>query len=76
MVDDSDGLTGSEWVPSQVLITKNSTGYTNIRASRLISANWIPIIGGMNYCKIISEEGARKLLGDVHNFVEWLWMKD
>ncbi len=58
-------MTGSSWVPSEVQITKTADGLTQIRATRLISANWVPIIGGMNYCKILSSEGVAKLITDI-----------
>ncbi len=56
VISDHDTMTGSSWVPSQVTIQKVS-GETQVQATRLQSPTWIPIIGGMNYCKILSSKG-------------------
>ncbi|MCX6128833.1 MAG: hypothetical protein NTX25_07190, partial [Proteobacteria bacterium] len=47
---DKDFSTGAQWAPSKLGMSK-SDGVIRIQAMRLKSATWIPIVGGMNYCK-------------------------
>lgn len=58
---DKDFITGSQWSPSSVLVSKKG-GIVSVQAMRLKSATWVPVIGGMNYCKILSPAGALKLV--------------
>ncbi len=61
VVADQDFGTGSQWAPSSVQLVKKD-GDVTVQATRLKSATWIPIVGGMNYCKLLSPAGARQLL--------------
>ncbi len=64
LLDDQDFRTGSGWAPSQVLVENDGFGAVNVQAMRLKTIRWVPIFGGMNYCKLISPAGARELLLD------------
>ncbi len=61
LLADQEFKTGAQWAPSQVNVSDK--GQTiSVQATRLHSPTWIPVIGGMNYCKILSPAGAEALL--------------
>ena len=55
---------GDQWVKSQVLITEQDQKLV-VQATTLRTANWIPVVGGMRYCKLLSPLGAETLIGQV-----------
>ena len=62
--EDQEFSSGLSWKPSKVSFRYTDT-YAHLRASRLRTPTWIPQIGGMNYCKVLSASGANKFLRDV-----------
>lgn len=62
LLADKDFGTGSQWAPSSLGIETSAGGVVSIQAMRLKSPKWIPVIGGMNYCKLLSDEGALALV--------------
>ena len=63
VLEDIDYTTGSSWISSQVTIQK-LPGTIQVSASRLLSVTWVPVFGGMNYCKILSTRGLSELMND------------
>lgn len=63
LLDDLDLKTGSQWAPSNLKLLRDD-GTVRIQSTRLRSPTWIPVVGGMNYCKLISPRGAAQLLDE------------
>ena len=63
LLEDKDFKTGSQWAPSQLIVKKTASG-VELQATRLTSPTWVPVFGGMNYCKTISPQGARQLIAE------------
>lgn len=61
ILEDQDSTGGFDWAPSQVKFELKDN-ITGIRAMRLKTPLWIPRFGGMNYCKVLSLEGAKAFL--------------
>lgn len=62
--EDREFSSGPSWINSTVSFRYTET-YIHLKASQLRTPNWIPQIGGMNYCKVLSGPGANKFLSDV-----------
>jgi hypothetical protein len=62
--EDREFSSNLSWINSTVSFRYTDT-YIHLKASQLRTPNWIPQIGGMNYCKVLSGPGATKFLTDV-----------
>ena len=55
---------GDKWVESRLSIDYHKKNW-QIAAPSLQTANWIPLLGGMQYCKLLSKKGAKTLVEDI-----------
>jgi predicted dienelactone hydrolase len=54
---------GDQWVNSSVRVKQDSGSEVTVQASSLRTAEWIPWLGGNQYCKLLSPRGAAELVG-------------
>lgn len=52
--------TGAGWAPSNARIGLDQEGLPTIEVTTLISADFVPVFGGMHYCKFITEKGLKE----------------
>jgi hypothetical protein len=60
---DQQFIRGDQWVASSVRVEQDSSNNVTVQASSLRTPNWIPRLGGNQYCKLLSPRGAAELVG-------------
>ena len=58
--------TGGQWAPSSLTVKLKNSHDVEITTTSLESPLGIPVIGGMNYCKLLAADGLQKLVRDLH----------
>jgi hypothetical protein len=58
--------TGGQWAPSTLTVKLKNRHDVEITTTSLESPLGIPVIGGMNYCKLLAVDGLQKLVRDIH----------
>ncbi len=59
---------GGTWAPSKLRMKiGEKTDQIIIESQSLMTNPWVPVLGGMHYCKMLSPEGLEALLEDLYN---------
>lgn len=61
---DQDAWRGDQWKASHATIAENGKALT-LKASSLRTPAWIPVLGGMRYCKLLSVDGAKEFVSQL-----------
>lgn len=57
---------GLTWAPSLVDLKHDNVSSFTVVSQSLMSSDWIPNIGGMHYCKMLSPTGLEQFLDDLY----------
>jgi dienelactone hydrolase len=61
-LSDSSLSRGDQWVSSEVTVAMVPGGAVSVRSTALVTAEWVPLLGGNHYCKLLSPAGVVKLM--------------
>ena len=60
---DQQYIRGDQWVESSVRVEPGSGNNVTVQAASLRTPDWVPRLGGNQYCKLLSPRGAAELVG-------------